>query len=592
MFYKNLNLYGLLSFEANDYNKVIALIKNSRGYLSYIDSEKNVGKRNPRYESYINLKQAAYTRAIMNNPSDNDEVVKFYTLLSSNTQLSNDKLDDFIAKHGLIEDYEYEYNMEYEGEVDYVATHIVKPIEYSSFYTALEIDDQFERINRSHLDADFVLGNFQRFTLLPFVGKYNNELVKPLIIATVYDVGMITIQVSIGHSIKRPIIPDKEPNQFELSNVQLYKKHDKYTSKDFWEKDSVNTATIYDILDYYFEQLNVICTGIELLKESDNQLAWVFGDFENDKRPVHSKFVEENKSVYVAHLANTYKNYIDKMSVKNMNDILDEGAIVQFKSFHFYCINSISLLSFSHSAFKKEILSYSEKQLSEIKDKDIRNEVLEYLYIDHVEHYMFDYLRFYELTFIKKYYALRLLKNLTSNSFQSLKSYVSVREEFNFLKLNYDEENLFKSVGSPRATYTKLLEKSGTNNILDKVEDLFNNAFEDVKNKRNLVTTQLETYILIITSVLTVIFGYNGIKVLVYDILTNLPYLGSVFSSHPLRWTVLLWIILLLGVGLLNVKRYKASKLLHLNSLIILSRYYAESLKVYLDSLHLVHVLL
>lgn len=174
---------------------------------------------------------------------------------------------------------------------------------------------------------------------------------------------------------------------------------------------------------------------------------------------------------------------------------------------------------------------------------------------------MFEFLRIYELTFIKRFYALRLLSKLSNETIKSLKDYNSTRSEFNSLKIKYDRQLLFKSYGSPMKLYGKLLDKSGTEMIVEKVEKLFDNAREDVSSSREFAIKKSETYILIMTSILTVLLGYRGIKYLVEDLLVNLPFnIGSFFALHPLRWTVLFWIILCTGMVLLNVFRYRAIK--------------------------------
>lgn len=250
MVYKNINLYGLMSFDKQDYVKILEMIKNSRGYISYIDRDSDIGVRNPRYENYIRLKQAAYTKSKMYNNSE-DNVTKLYAFIGDGT-ISPEKIDVFLEKHGILEDYEYEYSIENHNDDSYTAIHEAIPTEHSSFYSALDIDNNLERIDRQYLKKDFVLNNFQRFMLPPFTGKYKDSLVKPHIIATVYDVGMITIQLSIGYIQQQTEIPIQEPNELVFEDVHCYKKLNNYSSKDFWEKDNIGIATIYEIMNYYF----------------------------------------------------------------------------------------------------------------------------------------------------------------------------------------------------------------------------------------------------------------------------------------------------------------------------------------------------
>src|SRR5699024_11729062 len=51
------------------------------------------------------------------------------------------------------------------------------------------------------------------------------------------------------------------------------------------------------------------------------------------------------------------------------------------------------------------------------------------LYKDYLLYTKFQFLRYYELTFIKKYFSLKLLYNLSNKSFNTIEEYNSVRQE-------------------------------------------------------------------------------------------------------------------------------------------------------------------
>lgn len=559
MFYKNFNLFGMLTFDSAHYKKVIETIKASKAYISFIDSENNIGIVNPRYERYVMLKQAAYTREVPKKFKSKEKGLRIYSLITS-PEIGIDKTHDFIEKHGIHDDFTYRYEIEEKSEEHYVATHVVHPIEYSVFNTALELDENFEQINWQYLREDFLLKNFQRFILLPFLGKYDGEYVKPIVIANIYDVGLITLQISVGVSDDKPKLTKDEPNHILLNEVQFYELKENYTSKDFWKREKVEKATMYDVLDYYSKQLINICKNYNLIKETDSQLAWVFGDFEINKRADHKSFVDKNTSFYISHLLNAPKSLMDKMSGDNLKEILEKSTIQKYKSMHFYCSEVIAVLSFSYSAFHAEAVSSIEEYKDELKKDGIYEEVLKEIYKEQTIFTMFEFLRLYELTFIKKYYALKLLKKLSNNNFKTLKDYNSAKREFNQLKINYDEQLLFKNYGSPMHMYSQLLVKSGTEKIVKKVENLFSDAREDVLNAREFTIKQSDTYILIMTSILTVLFGFRAIKFIIEDILINLPYVGTFFAQHPLRHTVILWLILLGSMIALNIYRYISIK--------------------------------
>src|SRR5699024_12104962 len=101
--------------------------------------------------------------------------------------------------------------------------------------------------------------------------------------------------------------------------------------------------------------------------------------------------------------------------------------------------------------------------------------------------------------------------------YNTIKDYNTIRQKINNLKINYDEDILFKSHRSPKDLYSHILSKSGANSILSKVEILLDQTREDVSNIREHNINKSETYILIMTSILTVLLGYQGIKYIVYD---------------------------------------------------------------------------
>lgn len=374
MFYQNLNVFGIITFDTSNYSDIIKKIKDSRAYVSYIDTKKDTGTINRRYENYVMLKQAAYT---VNAPNRNQDpnITKIYsTIIPGN--ISQEQIDKFMENHGLQDDYEYDFDIQFEDDSSYVATHVVNPIEYSVFNTALDLDDNFESLNREYLNEDFLLSNHQRFVLLPFLGKYEGKFVKPFVIANVYSAGIITVQVSIGFTKNNPEVPNDSPNLIKLDNVEFYKLKDSYSSRDFWERDKKQNVTIYQILDYYIEQLGRICRKIDLKNHSQRQIAWVFGDFKPNKRPNHDDFVDKNKHLYVSYLNNAHKKIVDRMTNKSIDDYLENSLIEKYKSMHFYCSEVICLLTFSYSAFHEDAIRRLKDKEKELKKEGLYKEVL------------------------------------------------------------------------------------------------------------------------------------------------------------------------------------------------------------------------
>src|SRR5690606_26772580 len=141
------------------------------------------------------------------------------------------------------------------------------------------------------------------------------------------------------------------------------------------------------------------------------------------------------------------------------------------------------------------------------------------------------YFRFYELTFIKRYFLKTLLDNLSKGNYNTVAEYNAVIKDLNYVKLNFDADVLFATEGSPKDLYIELLEKSGVNKLEKKIENLINNIKESVSNSQSILVRKNETLILIVSSLLTILIGYNAIKLIVFDLLSNIPYVGQIAST-------------------------------------------------------------
>lgn len=561
LFYKNLNVYGIITFNKSDYVKIINKIKQSRGYISYIDSKADIGKVNNRYEKYINLKQAAYTSRPPRK-NTNEDVTSFYTMITPESVDMTD-VERFLNEYGVKDDYEYEYEITYKDDNSYIAHHKIIPIEYISFDKALELDNNFEVINRSYLRDDFVLKNHQRFNLPPFLAKYKGKYVQPIIIANIYDVGIITLQVTFSFEEEKiDNLSEESPTNIIFPCVEFNEKQATYRSKDFEKKNIQYNVTVQGILNYYYEYIQSIIGDVDIQLKKETQYAWVFGDYEINKDAIHSTFIEKNKSYYAAHLINASSTQINRYNKKRIDKILTDSIISDMKTVHYYCSESISVLSFSYSAFHKEAVDTLKEEEKDLKKEKIYEHSLKELYKYYSLTDMFEFLRIQELTFIKKYFAVTIFEKISQQEIKTLDEYNVIRMELNKLRVNYDEQILFKSAGSAKNLYCDILEKTKTNEILNKVEKLFSATRDDVNSFREKRIDKVETLIFTLTSVLTVLLGYQGIKLIVYDILLNLPWkMNYIFISHPLRWTISLWLILLGIMGVLNFNRSRASKL-------------------------------
>lgn len=550
-----------MTFSKDDYEQIIENIKQSKGYISYINSKADKGKTNYRYEKYITLKQAAYTSQTSSVNTDENMTSLFLTI--SDSPIEEAEVSRYLKEHGVGEDVVYSHELMYQDDDSFVVQHKVKTIEEIALDKALELDDHFERINRRHLREDFVLKNHQRFILPPFLAKYEGKYVQPIVIANIYDIGIITIQIIISFEMEKiDVLGENVPTNINFPSVDFYKKEKEYKSWDFEEKVTEKNMTPRGILEYYFDFIDNITKDIDVQKQEETQYAWVFGDFEIDKHPTHENFVERNRNYYAAHLINASNEQMKRFSKENIKEILKKSLIRNMKPMHYYCSEGISILSFSYSAFHENAVASLKEKESELKKKKAYDEALKEFYKCSSFIDMFEFLRIQELTYIKKYFAMMIFKKMSKREIKTFEEFNAITSELNNLNVDYDEQVLFNSVGSVRELYIDISEINKTNEILRKAEKMLSAIRDDVNGFREISIKKTETLILTMTSILTVLLGYRGIKFIVYDILVNLPWkMNLIFIEHPLRWTIFLWSLLLVLMLFLNVKKAKATKL-------------------------------
>ncbi|PES77231.1 hypothetical protein CN505_03175 [Bacillus cereus] len=568
MFYKVLNMYSVINYDKNLYEQIQKNIDESRGYVCYINSKNNNGKTNPRYKQYLRYKQALYTVHKPHTPIKQRDNCSYHYATLVPPDIDSNKIDQLYERFGVQKDYINEYeitNAEKNGS--YVAVHTPKPIEYLAYENLIQIDEKIERTNRENLSGNFVMQNHRRYMLLPFLIKNEGNFTEAYAIANIYDIGIITLQITMTFEYEKVIsIPEMTPRAMKIPEVHLYKSKENYTFDDFWEKDILKNINTDEIMEHYIKQLSKL-SKISLKDDRLNRrINWVFGDFDKNKRSELSDFINENKDLYTSYLLNGTKEHSNRFLSNEVEEILKKSEVYKNKNCIYMCSSTFSILTFGSSLFYKNaenILANHEKESAkqQVYEKELRKqkayeEQLNLILKKQAIINMIDFLRFYELSFIKKHFVRNLLQGSSNNQFTSPKDYNLLRKEFNFLKLQYDEDVLFASDGSAKELYKTILEKTETNALLKKSEELFKSIREDVVTQKEIKIKSNETNILIISSILTIVLGYNGLKLIVNDILTKIPPINQYVILHPLRFTVGLWSILTIIMIGLNIKRW------------------------------------
>lgn len=544
-----------MNFDKKDYKKVIKNIEASRGYLSYIDSHRRIGAVNPRYKRYIDTKQTLYTVRPPKLPNKNTAIIT-YQLPDG---LTEDGINELYEKYGVQNDY-YIENKLIREDIPFTKMYSYQaiPIESAIMEDSIELDKRIEKLNRTCLSDKFITNNHRRFMMLPFVLKMGENYVEPIVIANVYDVGIITIQLSLYFELEKvPELTEKPPRYEVFPEIYFYKILDNYKTNDFWEKEVLHNLTADEIIEYYEKQIITI-SRVSLKSNPDNRsLSWVFGDFELNKYANHKDFIDKYKRFYASYLTNGTKGVIERKTNKEIDSILSDALITESSEICYYCAPTSSVVSIGYKSFFELAKTSLVENEKELKKEGIYNLHLNQIFRVQTLDTMIQFLRFYELTFIKRYFLKELLNDIYSENYQTIKDYNAVKRELNFIKLQYDEEVLFFTEGSPKELYKSILKYTNVDNLQTKAEELVKNIREDVSIIRDADIKKNETLILTITSLLTILLGYRGIKFIVNDVFANLPIVGKFVGQHPLRYTVTIWGVLIATMLWLNIKRWR-----------------------------------
>lgn len=550
-------MFSILTFDKNEYDKLLKNIEKSRGYLSYIDSKEHRGHSNKRYDRYLEYKNALYN--LYPNHNHINEGSLIISVLEDES-ISKEKIDEYYELYGVQDDYYVEYeSIEVEGTKSTIYYSI--PNECKIFDRTLELDNHFERINRDCLSDDFVMNGHRRFTLLPFQSNVDDHFIESYIIANIYEIGIITLHLIVNFKHDRiPQVTNIPPRCTDFESVSFYKRKQEYKINDFWEREIKNNISIDEIMSYYEDYLRNLSSVTINGKRKNRKLSWYIGDYKLNRKLDHFSFIKQNKKLIVYYLNNGTKEFLDRYKKSQCMNILNEANITKNKDFSYYVTPTSSVMIASHSAY----LEFAKINLSHLADLLQQEGVYEEELISDINRLgliaMLEYLRFYELTLIKQYFLTQILDDISQKSYETLKEFNDLKSDINFLKIKYDEDVLFFTEGSQKELYKQIVEKNKVNILLSKVENMIDSISEDINNKREIEIQNNEVLILIISSILTIILSYRGIKVIVYEVLVNLPCIGLYIDDHPFRYTIAVWGILITLMIYLNIKRLFVTK--------------------------------
>ncbi len=562
------NMMKLLTFDKTKYDELVDNIEKSNGYVCYINSKKNNGEINEDYYRYLYEKQEMYTYYIPSLKREQNKIYEYFTIKGPSEEnsdgegLSKDIMQELYEKYGMSDDYHINTLEELSDGHCSVKLRQAIPIEKEICDIITQIDGNLEKINHAQLNQNFVFNDYRRFMLIPpLIKNSDGRYEVSIVLVTVYCTGIITFQLIITFTSDKLLeVSENPPRNMHLSEVSLHKIKDAYSKEDFWIKEKQYNANFDQLLNHY-ENLLIKIGKIKIESNHKNiAFVWTLGDFPFNKNSLYLGKTESYQKTLNYYLLNARKSIIDDLTRENLNNILKKSLAFEHKNLSFYSSTTNAVLYINKNKYLSRISDNLKEEEQNLKKANHYESVVLEQCKNITLVSMFDCIRFYELAFIKKYYIRNLIDNMASSKYQSLVEYKKLKKDLNFLNFKFDEEFLFPYEGSARELYRSILEKTETNILQTKAEFLIKSLSDDISQERESRIKQNETSIVIFSSIITIVLGYNGIKIIVNDILCNIPLFGYHINLHPLRWSIFIWSILVSVMVVFNVRRLRRNQ--------------------------------
>lgn len=535
MFHRIIVSNYIYSFDKKKYEHVISKIIKGKIYTHYIDTKRDIGIENQLYYKYLSYKNHIYLK----KNYDGNKTKQNCIILKNDDNINEDEINRIISKIKVDSDYSLvkEQITKKDSNIKMKATRI-DLLEDIILNRNMSMDNYIESLERENLKENFISDRKQRFFLLPFIGSKNEQMIQTSVMLTIYDIGIIHIQVIVGYDIEEIPKIDVGELHLQLDDIKLYKIKQKYKNiLDYFDTyKETNIKTSY-IKNYYKELVESVCK-IKLYSENDyNSTINFIGDYEEDKNAENlNHIIEKDRNKIISLLNNSSESLIKAEQDEKVDQYLKERIVFNKKDIRLYIDNISSLILWSNYRVLPIIISNLKNSKLDISKENIQFKQSEQMYYS-----LFQIIKYVELTEIKKFYAKNLLNKLITKDNLSYEFLAQMQEDLHLLKIGFDADLIFRWEGSQKELFKISEERNNTVNLINKSEKLLKSICEDLKIKDEDRKYKNEKSIVYFTSLLSVIVSFEGIKEISYNILANL---GIVFiNEHPLRVTIILWVI-------------------------------------------------
>lgn len=539
--------YYIFTFKRDEYEKLKKNIRNKRIYTHYIDTKNNEGKVNIAYEKYLSYKNYIYTKNI---PKEDDSI--FSTILCNLSDADLDKINILEKKVNPDKQYYLDKEIKYDDDIKTVIK-TVNAVESLIMDRSIDMDNSLEKQERRDFKKNFISNKKQRYFLIPFLGEINSNMIEPMVILTLYDVGILTFEIVIGSKENNLKSIENDYSYMNFEKLIFYEQFEKYDMESYFEQNELKSTKetqldMGNVIDYY-KQMIEKATEVKLYNEEDFfQKSNVIGIFNEDSQGNGiDSFVSENLNKLYQFSTNADQDLIRVTPKKQMEKVLADKTATRNKS-HLFIINT------SHSVLLLNDFIMDKRIKEQFKDddieKDLKEEKLynEYLYDYKVEWLYSTYhemLKYYEINLIRKFYSKKLLSEINNSKTLDRKKLSKLISELDFLLLSFDEETLFRYDGSVKDLYRISLELSGANNLFEKTKNIIQNLEQNIKNEEEIKNEKFKDKILFLSTVLSVFLSFSGIESIITSLMKNKELKSMLDDTpcSPLSITFILWII-------------------------------------------------
>lgn len=544
LIFKNIFGFSIIKFDSKDFHDVVQKLHDTGLFITYTPHEdpENI-YINREFEEYLKYKNALYMSEGIK--TEDESLIIFKTNPEEISETIFNKLkNNFIREDDFTFSTTEEISHIYGGKF-VTKFHKIHLYEEDLFNCAVQADKTFYEAEKMCLTPKARFSSQERIMLLPLRIKHNGKYLLNYVMITIFKEGIISLQICVQDFIEKQLLLSESPPRYNcFDEVSFYKSKEYYSFDDYWEEETFENINIdYILTEYKKRIINLI--NLDLYSNDDfDSVSWGIGDFSSFKNPYkdYSAFYTRYKSNIGQYLFN-----FDKQLAENneSEEEIQSSRIRNDKDLSFYCSSYTSVFTLRSERMKNII----EKNIEELKTSPYYKDAYKRITAIHFLNANLNFVKFYEMSFVKKYFLKDLLNQISESKNRSIDEYNRMIKQLNTIKFNYDKDVIFFTDGSPKTLYERILEKSNINDLEDKVENFLKLSKDDIQIIKDKKKNANELLLLSISSILTIVLGFTGLLTIFKTIL------GEDNPNH-IFYSIVVWGVLITIIIILNIRRW------------------------------------